>query len=217
MQIINYDCDVKEKNKHSFLLPNSFRCIICGPSGCGKTNLLMNILINKDVLNYHKLRVYSKSIHQDKYRILQDWAEELGEDRVRLSTSDLDDVESVDPQFATVAVFDDVMLENQDLMKKYFSQGRHHNIDCIYLCQSYFQVPKQGVRENANLLVLFKQDKKNLQHIFSSHCSGDMSFDEFIRFFREATNEPFSFAVIDLTSPPYNGKYRKRFDEFYKM
>ena len=69
-------------------------------------------------------------------------------------------------------VFDDVMLEkNQTPIEKYFSQGRHGGADSLYLCQSYFRIPKQAIRDNANLLILFKQDAKNLRAIKTRESS----------------------------------------------
>ena len=39
--------------------------------------------------------------------------------------------------------------------------GRHQNVDCFYLCQSYAQVSKHLVRDNVKLLVIFRQDDMN--------------------------------------------------------
>ncbi|KAL4090161.1 hypothetical protein QTP88_025060 [Uroleucon formosanum] len=44
---------------------------------------------------------------------------------------------------------------------------------------SYSKVPKQLLRDNANFIVLFKQDETNLKHVYNEHCSGDMSYSEF--------------------------------------
>ncbi|KAL4152739.1 hypothetical protein QTP88_000572 [Uroleucon formosanum] len=45
--------------------------------------------------------------------------------------------------------------------------------------RSYSKVPKQLLRDNANFIVLFKQDETNLKHVYNEHCSGDMSYSEF--------------------------------------
>ncbi|KYQ48820.1 hypothetical protein ALC60_12125 [Trachymyrmex zeteki] len=41
--------------------------------------------------------------------------------------------------------------------------GRHAHVDCFYLCQTYAKISKHLIRDNANLLILFKQDKKLLR------------------------------------------------------
>jgi len=218
MEIINFDTVHKnEKHIHHELLPNSIRCVICGPSNCGKTNLLVNLLLL--YLNYDKLHIYSKSLQQPKYKMLQEWAAQLNKlarsTVVSFHSDDVLPVEQLNPKERTVMVFDDVMLEKQTPIEKYFSQGRHGGADCLYLCQSYFRIPKQAIRDNINLLVLFNQDVKNLRAIHDTFIGGDMDFDEFRRFFAKCTAEKFGFAVIDLTSEPTDGKYRSRFDNAY--
>ena len=112
-------------------------------------------------------------------------------------------------------VFDDVMLEKQTPIEKYFSQGRHGSADCFYLCQSYFRIPKQATRDNANLLILFKQDAKNLRAIHETFVAGDMDFNEFRKFFSACTARTYGFAVIDHTREVHSGRYRCGFDQCY--
>ncbi|KAF0716988.1 tigger transposable element-derived protein 4-like, partial [Aphis craccivora] len=61
--------------------------------------------------------------------------------------------------------------ERQGVCRSIFSRGRHNLIDC-YLAQ----IPKQLLRDNANLIVLFKQDETNSKHVYMEHYSGDMSY-----------------------------------------
>ncbi|KAL6256683.1 hypothetical protein P5V15_012802 [Pogonomyrmex californicus] len=49
--------------------------------------------------------------------------------------------------------------------------GRHSNVDCFYLCQTYARIPKHLIRDKANLLILFKQDGTNLKHVYNDHDS----------------------------------------------
>ena len=118
----------------------------------GKTNLLMNLLIRPGFLNYDRLHIYSKSLHQPKYQllVLQEWALQINSCAnasaiITFHTcSDIIPVEELNPQQRTIMVFDDVMLEkNQTPIEKYFSQGRHGEADCFYLCQSYFRIPNK--------------------------------------------------------------------------
>jgi len=131
------------------------------------------------------------------------------------STDEIIPVEDLDRTMKTVMVFDDVMLEKQGPIEKYFSQGRHGGADSFYLCQSYFRIPKQVIRENANLIVLFDQDNKNIQQIHNTFVNGDMDIGQFRSFFKECVSRPYDFCVIDLTSSVDNGRYRHGFDKFY--
>ena len=36
------------------------------------------------------------------------------------------------------------------------------------------------IRDNANMIVVFKQDEMNLRHTYNDHLIGDMSFNKFI-------------------------------------
>ncbi|KAL4153880.1 hypothetical protein QTP88_001713 [Uroleucon formosanum] len=74
----------------------------------------------------------------------------------------------------SVFIFDDIISEDQKIARTYFSRGRHNLVDVFYLAQSYSKEPKQLLRDNANFIVLFKQDETNLKHIYMEHCSGDI-------------------------------------------
>ena len=51
-------------------------------------------------------------------------------------------------------VFDDLLLEKQSTCESYYVKGRHSNVDCFYLAQNCFKLPRQTIRENANLICL---------------------------------------------------------------
>jgi energy-coupling factor transporter ATP-binding protein EcfA2 len=225
MEIINFDCTDADASDtpvvHHWLLPSSIRCVICGPSGCGKTNLIMNLIMRPNYLNYDRLYVYTKSLQQPKYQFLQKWGAELNATAARPVVSfystddDVISIENLKPNERSVMVFDDVMLEKQTPIERYFSQGRHGNADCFYLCQSYFRIPKQCIRDNANMIIIFNQDNKNLRAIHDTFVGGDMDFNEFRKFFARCVDKKYGFAVIDLTSEPDKGKYRSQFDKCY--
>ena len=112
-------------------------------------------------------------------------------------------------------VFDDLLLEKQNTCESYNVRGRHDNVDCFYLAQNYFKLPRQTIRENANFICLFSQDLKNLNHIFDHHVGCDMSKEEFRYLCKTAWKKQRGFAIIDLSSKKNNGKYRSGLDEFY--
>jgi len=76
-------------------------------------------------------------------------------------------------------VFDDLMLEKQNKCEAYYIRGRHSNVDCFYLSQNYFKLPRQTITENSNFMILFPQDLKNINHIYNDYVSSDMPKDEF--------------------------------------
>ena len=133
-----------------------------------------------------------------------------------VDASFFDDVTSIpdptehDALRRNLLVLDDVMLGPQNKVETYFTRGRHNNVDVVYITQSYFRLPRQTIRENANLFMFFSQDRKNLVHIFNDHCAGDgIPFDTFCEFCNDVWREgKHNFVTIDLSGSVDNGKYR---------
>ena len=111
-------------------------------------------------------------------------------------------------------VFDDLLLEKQTTCESYYVRGRHSNVDCFYLAQNYFRLPRQIIRGNANFICLFPQDLKNLNHIFDDHVGIDTTKEEFRQLCKTAWEKPHGFVIIDLSSKKHDGKYRSGLDEF---
>lgn len=132
------------------------------------------------------------------------------------SASDVPDPSDLNATKKNLMVFDDLQLEKQNTCEKYYIRGRHSNVDCFYLAQNYFKLPRQTIRENSNFIIcLFPQDQKNVNHIYSDHVSTDMPKDDFKQLCSTAWREPRGFVVIDLSSKPEQGKYRSGLDTFY--
>lgn len=56
----------------------------------------------------------------------------------------------------SLLVFDDCLMEEQMKIKDYFIRGCYKNISCMYLSQSYSHVDIQVIRNNLNVLCLFR-------------------------------------------------------------
>lgn len=119
----------------------------------------------------------------------------------------------------SVFIFDDIATEKQDYIKAYFATGRHKHTDVFYLCQTYTKIPKQLIRDNANLIIFFRQDDNNLEYIYNEHVGNDFpSFRDFKALCSQVWNEsPYSFCVIDKTHSATKGKYRAGFDRFIEV
>lgn len=204
--------------RHGVLLPDSIRCLIAGPSNCGKTNLMICLLEDKNGLRFKNVYVYSKSLHQPKYEYLKRVLE--GVDGIGYFPYS-ENAHIVEPQDAlpdSIFIFDDIACENLNTVRKYFSMGRHSRVDSFFLCQSYTRVPKHLIRDNANLIILFKQDALNLKHVYDDHVGGDMPFDKFCKLCSACWNDGrYGHLVIDKDSPIDSGRYRKGFDKFVSL
>jgi len=94
-----------------------------------------------------------------------------------------------------------VACDNQDAIREYFAIGRRlllfgpSCVDCFYR-QTYAKISKRLIRDNANLLILFKQDGTNLKHVYNDHVNTNTSYE------RISANcccwqQKYGFVVID--------------------
>lgn len=206
-----------EPKRHGELLPNSIRCIVCGPSNSGKTNLIISLLLHEDGLRFRNLYVYSKSLYQPKYIYLEKVMDMVDDTSFNKYNHNSEILSPHDALPESIIIFDDVACENQNNIRDYFAMGRHKNIDCFYINQTYTKVPKQLVRDNANLIILFKQDDINLKHVYEEHVGSDMSWIQFREMCSAVWSKPYSYLVINKDCEKNNGCYRKTFDTFIML
>ena len=209
---------MKQASKHGPLFPNAIRNITCGPSNSGKTNLLLNMICDPRGLQFEHIYVFSKSLAQDKYRVLTELMRGLPE----VGYHTFNDNEQVphpnDIERNSLMIFDDVSCEKQGHMRNYFTMGRHNGIDTFYLCQTYSSVPKQLIRDNANFIILFRQDELNMKHVFSDHVTPDMTFDLFNKLCNSAwSTDNRGFLVICKDCDVDKGRYRAGLDTFVHL
>ncbi|CAK1590048.1 unnamed protein product [Parnassius mnemosyne] len=215
---LKFDCICpapKTKVKHhGSLLPNTIRSIVCGPSKCGKTNLVISLMLHQNGPRFRNLYVYSKSLYQLKYLFLEEALQNVeGISHYKYNHNS----EILSPHEASpnsIIIFDDVACENQNNIRNYFAMGRHKNIDCFYINQTYTKIPKQLVRDNANLIILFKQDYVNLRHIYDEHVGSDMTWSQFREMCSTVWSKPFNYIVINKDCERNKGCYRMKFDTF---
>lgn len=207
----------KKFKRHGELFPSSIRSIICGPSNCGKTNLILSLIVQPNGLRFQNVYVYSKSLHQAKYFFLKNILSNMQQDGVNyFEYSNNEDVISPSKSKAnSVFIFDDIICEKQHTVKEYFSRGRHNLCDVFFLGQSYSAINKQLLRDNANFIILFKTDERNLLHVFRDHVNTDFSFEKFKELCKMCWISKYGFIVIDKDSEINNGRYRKGFDSFF--
>lgn len=203
--------------RHSILLPNTIRCIICGPSNCGKTNVMISLLLHENGLKFRNLYLYSKTYFQPKYRFLTEVLKRVPQINFYQFSDDKDVISPNEALANSVFIFDDVACENQINIRNYFCMGRHKQIDCFYLSQTYSKIPKQLLRDNVNFLIIFKQDDVNLKHIYEEHVSSDLQWKEFRNLCQTVWSKPYNFLLINKESALNNGRYRQNFDMFFKF
>jgi len=66
-------------------------------------------------------------------------------------------------------------------------------VDCFYR-QMYAKISKHLIRDNANLLILFKQDGTNLKHVYNDYVNINTSYE---RISANCWQQKYGFVVID--------------------
>jgi len=200
--------------KHGPLFPPTIRCIIVGPSNCGKTNVMISLIEHENGLKFENVYVYSRSLYQPKYLYLSQLLKPIKGIKYFAFSASENIVHPSKAKANSIFVFDDVACDNQDVIREYFSMGRHNNIDSFYLCQTYAKIPKHLIRDNANVIVLFKQDELNLKHVFNDHVGSDMTFDKFKSMCSLCWQKTYGFLSIFKDNDLNNGRYRMGFDHY---
>ena len=81
MNIIDYSKQFKKSNYscgcHAPIFPKTIFCVIAGSTGSGKTNLMINLLKEKQLLNYADVYVYSSTLYQPSYEYLKEYYKTL--------------------------------------------------------------------------------------------------------------------------------------------
>lgn len=215
LPIKNHDLEKNIFRKHGVLFKGSSkRGLVVGPSGCGKTNVIIALLTCENGLRFENVYIYSKSLYQPKYEYLRKLLGCIREIGYFESSSEENIVTPTDIKPNSVVVFDDIVCCNQNVIRDYFCFGRHKNTDCFYLSQTYSAVPKQLIRDNANLLIIFRQDGTNLKHIYDDHVHTDMSYHQFKDLCSLCWKCEYDFVVIDKDCDLKSGRYRNKFDNF---
>jgi hypothetical protein len=220
IEIQNFDrmCGQKtDRRRHGPLLPDTVRCLAVGASGLGKTNAIFNLLFHRNGLRFNNLYIFSKTLGQPKYELLKRIMHGLPKIGFFMHSDNDEVMHPSEARPHSVIVFDDISLERQNNVKNYFCFGRHHTIDCIYIAQSYASIGKHMVRDNANVVILFRVDDLNLKHVYSDHVGSDMTFDKFKEICATIWNsddENRAFVTIVKDYPRDAGRYRKNFDTY---
>ena len=104
-----------------------------------------------ELLEFDKIYLFSKNLHQNKYKaLLQDFAEQIN------PTVGYEVIEELPVDNKKIVVFDDLVCESsQNSIIIDFINGRHRNCCVIYLTQTFYKVPKK-IRDNCSHFCIFK-------------------------------------------------------------
>ena len=113
--------------------------------------------------------MYTRNHYMPKYRYLKNLLAPIEEIDYFTFSNNSDDISPNEALPNSIFIFEDVACDKQDAIREYFAM-----VDCFYLCQTYAKISKHLIRDNANLLILFKQNGINLKHVYNDHVNTDV-------------------------------------------
>ena len=165
------------------------RHVIIGPSNVGKTFYMLKVLEKID--NKRPIHIITRSPNQYP--------------NYKTST----DIKPINKYKGSIVIFDDMLgAKNSSQIDEFFTRGRHEDLDVYYISQSYFGLPRQSIRNNSDILILFKQTLRDVQSMYYDIGAYDMNYDEFKLMCHKAWDERFNYLCIDMTKNKNEGKYR---------
>ena len=164
------------------------RTLIIGLSNCVKTYLMNFVLFQKQ----EPIFIITKSINQYP--------------KIKAQTSD--EIQPLEYYENSTVVFDDMLLSKQESnIDLFFTRGRHNNIDIYYISQSYFNLPKNTIRNNSNINILFKQTLRDIILLFHDIAGLDMNLEEWKQLCRKVWENDYDYLQIDRIAKIGNGRY----------
>ena len=88
--------------------------------------------------------------------------------------------ESMEKYGGSVVIFDDTFgARNSFQTEQFFTRGILEGLDVFYFSQSYFGLPRQNVRDNSDIKILFTQTLSDAQSVNTDIGAYDVKYDEF--------------------------------------
>ena len=109
-----------------------------------------------------------------------------------------DEIQPLEYYENSTVVFDDMLLSKQESnIDLSFTRGRHNNIDIDYISRSSFHLPKNTIRNNSNISILFKQTLKDIILLFHDIAGLDKNLEEWKQLCRKAREKDYDCLQID--------------------
>ena len=175
---VNNDASTYENHRH----------VVIGPSNVGKTYYMLKVLEKIDI--QRPIHIITRSPNQyPNYKTNNE-------------------IKPINKYKGSVVIFDYMLgAKNSSQIDEFFTRGRHEDLDVYYISQSYFALPRQSIRNNSDILILFKQTLRDVQSMYYDIRAYDMKYDEFKEMCHEAWDEKYNYLCIDMTKKKNEGKY----------
>ena len=228
-----------KQSKYNVVSKLPMRAIILGPSGSGKSILLQNFILDIYHKCFSRVYIFSPSINVD-YQTWQPVKDMISKE---ISNKDDEEfffdhydeealLNIINTQrkiieyqkkhnhnklFSILIVVDDFaddvkFSRNSKLLHSLFTRGRHSQISTIVATQK-FNALSPIIRVNASDLYVFRLRNYSDLQAFMDEVSAIAPKDVILEMYKLATDEPFSFLTVKLTSRDKNKIFMIRFQK----
>lgn len=196
ISIVQFYYRLESSSNMFFQFKHPFSMIISGPSGCGKTTFLEKVIENISTLISEKVT-----------KIIWCFAEQNAipqiENKIVTYHKGIPEhVENIKNE-SILIILDDMMQDVYNAkISELFTRGSHHrNTSVILVTQNIFHKGSHSrdISLNAKYLVVFKNPRDQLQFQFLSRQIFPDNSKEVLRIYKEVTNTPHNYLLIDLT------------------
>jgi hypothetical protein len=207
--------DYPNPNKELNQMNTPFMAAIVAATGGFKTNFLINLLQRFDN-TFSKIYVCNQEV-EALYSLL----EKVYKDGILVTQkmSDLPTFEQLgkDKTHQKLFIFDDLArTKNQDYIETMVKRGRKIGCSCIYISQSYIDIPI-FIRKNLHYLFLLKiGTKRDLNLILNTYAIG-IEPEQLFEIYRDAVKEKMNCFKIDVRTNEPNRRFCKNFTQFYEI
>lgn len=222
-----------KQSKYEFISKLPTRAVLIAPSNSGKTVLLSNLIMDIYRDCFSKIYIFSPSIDIDdawepvknylKHHLKQDEKK----DKYLFDEFDSEAFQKIintqhkivqlmkEKQMKhiyQIAIFIDDMLDNQRFLRhtpaldRLFLRGRHDYISTFISIQKYKGI-SNTIRLNINDLYVFKLRNQSDLDSFLDETSALIDKKTMLQLYHEATDEPYGFLYIKLSSRDLNDMF----------
>ena len=184
--------------KFDLRLKENFKLFISGPSRSGKTVFVKDLIKNLDILAKAPPKIITLV-----YKVDQPIYHEMNIDHLVQDGPNLKQrLFQIAQGDSMLCIFDDMMNSESlsDLANLFVVDGRHLNLSLVFISQRIFANSEEfrQISQNCDYFSLFR-NPRNAQEIRTLASQMSPGKLELVKYFAEATQDPFSYLWLNLT------------------
>jgi hypothetical protein len=215
-----------------FQLPMKMLLISKSQVGCGKSNIILNMLVKpegyKDFFDGDNIYIFNPSTLDKKFQIIIEQLDvpshnifhEFDDDILNMLLDNITEQTEEEKEEKIIKhkliIIDDCSFggklksKKNGAMSRLFSNGRHILCSVILTSQKLTDIPVTA-RENATVIISGNSSNRQLD-VLADDCNLLSNKKQFVKMFRDLTDEPYSFMCVDFCRKPSERYLDKNFE-----